>query len=98
MQEWFKKAFDSTVDNLSKFSEKVQDSIEGYAFDEKHKKEYKESFSSIGDGFTQVVKGLTGLATSAAKTISEWLVPSSEKKKAKPSTTNTTKKSPTTKQ
>jgi hypothetical protein len=83
MQEWFKKTYESVVDQMSKAAEKIQKSVEEYAFDESKKKEYKEGLGSIGDGFQQVFKGFTVLATSTAKTVSEWLVPKGEKEEPK---------------
>ena len=78
-QKWFKEMYEKGLENVTKFSEKVQKSIEEYAFDESKKKDYKEGFQSIGDGFQTVFKGLTVLATSTAKTVSEWIIPKEKK-------------------
>lgn len=79
MQEWFKNAYEKGLENVTKWAEKVQKSIEDYAFDDSKKKEYKEGVNTIGEGFQQVFKGLTVLASSTAKTLSEWIVPKEKK-------------------
>lgn len=79
VQKWFKEFYEKGLENVTKFSEKVQKSIEEYAFDESKKKDYKEGFQTIGEGFQAVFKGLTVLATSTAKTVSEWVIPKEKK-------------------
>ncbi len=92
IQKWLKETYDKGVEQVSEYAEKLQKNIEDYAFDESKKKEYKEGFNSIGDGFQQVFKGLTVLATSTAKSISEWVAPKKGAPSAKKPGSSTTKK------
>jgi hypothetical protein len=94
VQKWLKDTYEKGMEQVSKYAEKLQDNIESYAFDESKKKEYKDGFNTIGDGFQQVFKGLTTLATSSAKTISEWIAPKDKKSSTtkKPSSSSSSAK------
>lgn len=94
IQNWFKETYEKSLDGVTKFAEKVQKQIEEYAFDENKKKEYKEGVNTIGEGFQAIFKGLTVLATSTAKTVSEWIVP--KEKKSSSNEKTTTEKTATT--
>lgn len=93
IQKWVKETYEKGVEQVSEYAEKLQKNIEGYAFDESKKKEYKDGFNTIGEGFQNVFKGLTVLATSSAKTISEWIAPKSTGKKSSSSSKKSTSSS-----